>query len=54
MLLSFTVALLCLLASFGLLCCALNRQWGTLAFVTVVYASVAAILIYGAGHTPVG
>lgn len=50
-LLQVCVALLCLFVSFGLIVCALERQWGTLAFATLVFALMGWLMIYGSSYS---
>lgn len=53
-LLSWLILVLIALVVFGLVVCISEREWGTLIFAAVMFAGIAWLMWYGAGHTPAG
>lgn len=54
MLLSILIGIIIVIVIFGLVICAIEREWGTLIFALVMIAAMVGIVWYDVAHSAVG
>lgn len=54
MLLSILIGIIIVIVVFSLFVCAIEREWGTLIFASVMIAAMVGIIWYDVAHTAVG